>query len=143
MLDGKVNKKSGLEDHESIYNVKATTALAFNITFGYSRHNDPAGTTHAWIAFGDHCTSRWQHELAVDLMLNLAGYKCYFGSDQPMYQARQRQVWVPKQRQLLQEAEPAAALPQPSVGKGGPQADVPSAQPLVGGGNVIAPAIGG
>ena len=51
-------------------------------------------------------------------MLNLAGYKCYFKSDQP------RQAWVPKQPQLLQEAEPAAALPQPLVGKGGPQADV-------------------
>ena len=107
--------------------MKATTALAFNVTFGYSRSKDPAGVTHAWIAFGNKCTSRWQRELAVDLMLNLAGYKCYLKSDQP------RQVWVPKQRQLLQEAEPAAALPQPLVGKGGPQADVPSAQPLVGG----------
>ena len=118
VLDGKVNEKSGPEDHESIYNVKATTALAFNITFGYSRHKDAAGTTHAWIAFGDHCTSQWQRELAVDLMLNLAGYRSYFKSDQP------RQAWVPKQPQLLQEAEPAAALPQPLVGKGGPQANV-------------------
>ena len=33
----------------------------------------------------------------------------------------QRQAWVPKQPQLLQEAEPAAALPQPLVGKGDPQ----------------------
>ena len=36
----------------------------------------------------------------------------------------ERQPWVCKQPQLLQEAEPAAALPQLLVGKGGPQADV-------------------
>ena len=36
----------------------------------------------------------------------------------------ERQPWVCKQPQLLQEVEPAAALPQLLAGKGGPQADV-------------------
>ena len=56
MLEGKVNEKSKAEDHESVYNVKLTTRLGFNLTVGYSRHKDPEGITHAWVAFGDHCT---------------------------------------------------------------------------------------
>ena len=32
---------SKAEDHESVYNVKLTTRLGFNLTVGYSRHKDP------------------------------------------------------------------------------------------------------
>ena len=37
LLDGKVNKRSKAEQHESIFNVKLTTILGFNLTVGYSR----------------------------------------------------------------------------------------------------------
>ena len=52
LLTGKVNAKSGAEQHESNFNVKLTTCLGFTLTVGYSRHEDPklrAGqqTTHA------------------------------------------------------------------------------------------------
>ena len=64
-----------------MYNVKFTTTLGFTLTMGYSRYKDPAGTTHAWIRFGDKCSSHWQKELGVDLLLNLVGYRCMYGSD--------------------------------------------------------------
>ena len=73
-LEGKVNSQSSADDHESVYNVKFTTTLGFTLTMGYSRYKDRAGTTHAWIAFGELCSSRWQKELGVDLLLNLVGY---------------------------------------------------------------------
>ena len=47
MLDGQVNERSKAEQHESVYNVKLTTRLGFNLTVGYSRHGDPSGSTHA------------------------------------------------------------------------------------------------
>ena len=67
ILDGKVNAQSKADAHESVYNVKLTTILGFNLTVGYSRFKDPGylGSTHAWVAFGDHCTSQWQRELGV------------------------------------------------------------------------------
>ena len=34
MLEGKVNEKSKAEDHESVYNVKLTARLGFNLTVG-------------------------------------------------------------------------------------------------------------
>ena len=37
-LTGKVNRRSPAETHESIYNMKFTTVLGFNLTFGYSRY---------------------------------------------------------------------------------------------------------
>ena len=79
-LEGKVNKQSSADAHESVYNVKFTTALGFTLTMGYSRYKDRAGTTHAWIAFGELCSSPWQKELGVDLLLNLVGYRCVYGS---------------------------------------------------------------
>ena len=65
ILDGKVNAQSKVDQHESMYNVKLTTILGFNLTVGYSRFKDPEGRTHAWVAFGDHCTFQWQWELGV------------------------------------------------------------------------------
>ena len=79
-LEGKVNSQSSADDHESVYNVKFTTALGFTLTMGYSRYKDRAGTTHAWIAFGELCSSPWQKELGVDLLLSLVGYSCVFAS---------------------------------------------------------------
>ena len=73
-----MNSQSSAEDHESVYNVKFTTTLGFTLTMGYSRYKDPAGTTHAWICFGDKCSSHWQKELGVDLLLNLVGYRCMY-----------------------------------------------------------------
>ena len=80
-LEGKVNSQSSADDHERVYIVKFTTTLGFTLTMGYSRYKDQAGTTHAWIAFGDKCSSHWQKELGVDLLLNLVGYRCMYGSD--------------------------------------------------------------
>ena len=80
-LEGKVNSQSSADDHESVYNVKFTTTLGFTLTMGYSRYKDAVGTTHAWIAFGEECSSHWQKELGVDLLLNLVGYRCVYGSD--------------------------------------------------------------
>ena len=77
-LEGKVNSQSSAESHESVYNVKFTTTLGFTLTMGYSGYKDPAGTTHAWIRFGDKCSSHWQKELGVDLLLNLVGYRCMY-----------------------------------------------------------------
>ena len=67
MLDGKGNTRPKATAHESVYNVKLTTILGFNLTVGYSRFKDPGLTasTHAWVVFGDQCTFRWQQELAV------------------------------------------------------------------------------
>ena len=67
ILDGKVNAQSKVDQHESVHNVKFTTILAFNLTVGYSRFKDPdsLASTHAWVAFGDHCTLRWQQELGA------------------------------------------------------------------------------
>ena len=52
ILEGKVNAKSIAPQHESIFNVKLTTVLCFNLTVGYGRHNDPylkhGQSTHAW-----------------------------------------------------------------------------------------------
>ena len=85
ILDGKVNAQSKAEEHESVYNVKLTTILGFNLTFGYSRHKDPrnSNSTHAWVAFGENCTSQWQRELGVIVLLNLVGYKSLFEQSQP------------------------------------------------------------
>ena len=79
-LEGKVNSQSSADDHESVYSVKFTTTLGFTLTMGYSRYKDQVGTTHAWIAFGEFCSSPWQKELGVDLLLNLVGYRCVYGS---------------------------------------------------------------
>ena len=67
ILDGKVNARSKADQHESVYNVKLTTILGFNLTVGYSRFKDPGylASTHAWAAFGDHCTFQWQRELGA------------------------------------------------------------------------------
>ena len=79
-LTGKVNDQSTESDHESTYNVKFCSLLGFNLTFGYSRYKNRPDTTHAWLAFGEDCTSRWQWQLGTDLLLNLVGYKCMYGS---------------------------------------------------------------
>ena len=65
MLDGKVNTRSKAIAHESVYNVKLTTIVGFNLTVGYSRFRDLEGRTHAWVAFGKHCTEQWQRESGV------------------------------------------------------------------------------
>ena len=79
VLDGKVNAQSKANQHESVYNVKFTTVLAFNLTVGYSRFKDPGfWRTHAWVAFGENCTFQWQRELGVNFLLDLVGYKAYF-----------------------------------------------------------------
>ena len=62
VLDGKVNARSKVTEHESVYNVKLTTILGFNLTFGFK---DPEARAHAWVAFGDHCTFQWQRELGA------------------------------------------------------------------------------
>ena len=74
ILDGKVNARSKADEHESVYNVKLTTTLGFNLTVGYSRHKYPAflESTHAWVAFGDHCTEQWQRELGSQPLAALA-----------------------------------------------------------------------
>ena len=56
VLDGKVNARSKVIEHESVYNVKLTTILGFNLTVGHSCHKDNPGKTHAWVAFGKWCT---------------------------------------------------------------------------------------
>ena len=58
MLDGEVNGQYNA-------NIKLTTILAFNLTVGYSRHGDPTGHTHAWVAFGKSCAEQWQKEMGV------------------------------------------------------------------------------
>ena len=65
MLEGKVNERSQPDEHESVYNVKLTTILGFNLTVGYSRYRDKGARTHAWVAFGEYCTEEWQRELGV------------------------------------------------------------------------------
>eukprot|EP00974_Lingulodinium_polyedra_P003748 353287-Lingulodinium_polyedra.AAC.1 len=64
ILDGKVNTKSKPEDRESVYNVKLTTVLCFNLTVGYSRRKDAEGVAHAWVAFGENWTDEWQRQMA-------------------------------------------------------------------------------
>ena len=66
ILDGKVNARCKASAHESLFDVKLTTALAFNLTVGYSRHKDQPGHTHAWVRFGKWCTEEWQRKLAVN-----------------------------------------------------------------------------
>ena len=90
MLDGKVNAQSKADQHESVYNVKLTTILGFNLTVGYSRFKDPGylASTHAWVAFGDHCTFLWQRELGVILLLNIVGYKAYFPTSPSRWQVK-------------------------------------------------------
>ena len=46
ILDGKVSAQSKADQHESVYNVKLTTILGFNLTVGYSRFKDLEGRTH-------------------------------------------------------------------------------------------------
>ena len=121
-LEGKVNSQSSAEDHESVYNVKFTTTLGFTLTMGYSRYKDPAGTTHAWICFGDKCSSHWQKELGVDLLLNLVGYRCVYGSDDKvpaLSSSVHPAVGGPDMGLSTSSSTPALA-----------QAPVPSAQPL-------------
>ena len=67
LLEGKVNGVYTAADHESLYNLLLTTVLGFNLTVGYSRSKDPESlqSTHAWVAFGTHCTFPWQRELGV------------------------------------------------------------------------------
>ena len=50
-LRGKVNAQFLPENRESIYNLKFTTVLGFDLTFGYSRHKSTIESqiTHAWI----------------------------------------------------------------------------------------------
>ena len=123
-LEGKVNSQSSADDHESVYNVKFTTTLGFTLTMGYSRYNDQVGTTHAWIAFGELCSSRWQKELGVDLLLNLVGYRCVYGSD-----GITARCWPCP----AVFAQPEAAPAQPSASSSTPalaQAPASSAQPL-------------
>ena len=118
-MEGKVNSQSSADDHESVYNVKFTTTLGFTLTMGYSRFKDQVGTTHAWIAFGELCSSRWQKELGVDLLLNLVGYRCVYGSS---------------------ATAPAASMVASSATAPAPaQAPAPSAQPLAGGASSVAP----
>ena len=78
-LDGKLDSSTA-DDHESTYNLKFCSVLGFSLTFGYSRFEDAGNTTHAWLAFGEDCTSRWQYQLGTDLLLNLVGYKCMYDS---------------------------------------------------------------
>ena len=75
-----VNERSGKHDHESEYNVMLTTVLGFNLILGYSCHGDSEalGHTHAWVMFSDGCVVEWQRRLAVNLMLNMVGFKCTF-----------------------------------------------------------------
>ena len=123
-LEGKVNSQSSADDHESVYNVKFTTTLGFTLTMGYSRYNDAVGTTHAWIAFGEECSSHWQKELGVDLLLNLVGYRCVYGSD-----GITARCWPCP----AVFAQPEAAPAQPSASSSTPalaQAPASSAQPL-------------
>ena len=79
-LDGKVNERSKAEAHESIYNFKFCTVLGYNLTIGYSSCRDKEGMTHAWMAFGAGCSEDWQRKLSSDMLLNLAGFKCLYGS---------------------------------------------------------------
>ena len=81
LLEGKVTRQAGPASHESVYNVKVRTTLGFTITFGYSRYKDTGDGTHAWVAFGRGCDEPWKRRVAVDFLLNIAGYKCLFGSD--------------------------------------------------------------
>ena len=121
-LEGKVNSQSSADDHESVYNVKFTTTLGFTLTMGYSRYKDPAVTTHAWICFGDKCSSHWQKELGVDLLLNLVGYRCVYGSDDKVLalpSSVHPAVGGPDMGLSTSSSTPALA-----------QAPVPSAQPL-------------
>ena len=148
-LEGKVNSQSSADDHESVYNVKFTTTLGFTLTMGYSRFKDPLGTTHAWIAFGELCSSPWQKELGVDLLLNLVGYRCVYGSDHkvlalsssvhpavggpdmglstyaPIRSASQA-PWPGATPVAEAPAQPSASSSTPALA----QAPVPSAQPL-------------
>ena len=148
-LEGKVNSQSSADDHESVYNVKFTTTLGFTLTMGYSRYNDQVGTTHAWIAFGEGCSSREQKKLGVDLLLNLVGYRCVYGSDHkvlalsssvhpavggpdmglstyaPIRSASQA-PWPGATPVAEAPAQPSASSSTPALA----QAPVPSAQPL-------------
>ena len=87
-LRGKVKEQSGPENHESTYNLKFTTVLGFNLTFGYSRHksNFESQITHAWIAFGARCTEPWQKRYGVDLLLHICGLRSYYSSHAPEQQ---------------------------------------------------------
>ena len=133
-LEGKVNSQSSADDHESVYNVKFTTTLGFTLTMGYSRYNDQVGTTHAWIAFGELCSSRWQKELGVDLLLNLVGYRCVYGSDHkvcchtrtpfPASRSPVAQAPVPSAQPLAATMLASSSVPEPA------QAPASSAQPL-------------
>jgi hypothetical protein len=108
MLDGKVNQKSKAADHQSIYNIKVTTVMGFNLTYGYSRYRDGQGKTHAWIAFGEDCVHEFQRRWAVDMLLNIVGYQCYFNSDGlgpavgRSLTKQPQQRWVPKLQQPQQ-----------------------------------------
>ena len=51
MLDGKVCRQSKASDHESVYNIRCSTVMGFNLDFGYSRFRDRGDTTHAWVCW--------------------------------------------------------------------------------------------
>ncbi len=146
MLEGKVRNTRD-SDHESTYNIKFTTTLGFNLTFGYSRHKDPVRgrcqTSHAWVAFGEYCEEEWHRKMAVDFLLNIVGYKCHFDSHRSG-KPRSRH-WVRKETQPLVPM-PTRPVPgdQPLAVAGGaassssaggvptaqPSGGVPTAQPL-------------
>ena len=72
MLDAKVNPKSKDADHESIYNIRCSTVMGFNLDFGLFRYRDGAGTTHAWVSWKLGLAD-WQKKMAVDFLLNIVG----------------------------------------------------------------------
>ena len=141
ILDGKVNARSKAEQHESVYNVKLTTTLGFNLTVGYSRHKDPESleSTHAWVAFGDQCTEQWQRELGVNFLLNIVGYKAYFPTsptsvkDFPTSSTSRWQVKDKDKGSTHPTPPPPAALTSGSSSSAPPPpAATPCPQPLAG-----------
>ena len=78
----------GSVHHDSIYNLKFTTVLGFDLTFGYSRHKSTIESqiTHAWIAFGARCTEPWQKRYGVDFLLHICGLRSYYSSHAPEQQ---------------------------------------------------------
>jgi hypothetical protein len=106
----KVTKQAPASSHESTYNcglTLLTVAASWNIEFGYTRHGDADGITHAWVKFGSNCGEQWKKQVTIDFMLAICRFsRLMTVAPVPVPRAQQ---WVPK---AIQPSQPLAAAVQ-------------------------------
>ncbi len=93
----KVTKQAPASSHESTSNcglTLLTVAANWNIEFGYTRHGDADGITHAWVKFGSNCGEQWKKQVTIDFMLAICRVsRLMTVAPVPVPRAQQ---WVPK-----------------------------------------------